>query len=92
MIERFLKIRENSEKLCNFYLMKIIPFKRVNLHLPKVAFSSYDLVLGRIILTKYPTNYSVYNDDFSFLFNSYYNNVGKRVLRPSRGLMTRPSV
>jgi hypothetical protein len=25
-------------------------------------------------------------------FNSYYNNVGKRVLRPSRGLMTRPSV
>jgi hypothetical protein len=27
-----------------------------------------------------------------FLFNSYYNNVGKRVLRPSRGLMTRPSV
>jgi hypothetical protein len=55
-----------------------------------VAFSSYDLVLGRIILTKYPTNYSVYNDDF-FLFNSYYNNVGKRVLRPS-GLMTRPSV
>jgi hypothetical protein len=29
---------------------------------------------------------------FSFLFNSYYNNVGKRVLRPSRGLMTRPSV
>jgi hypothetical protein len=43
-------------------------------------------------LTKYPTNYSVYNDDFLFLFNSYYNNVGKRVLRPLRGLMTRPSV
>jgi hypothetical protein len=47
--------------------------------------------LGGRILTKYPTNYSVYNDDFS-LFNSYYNNVGKRVLRPLRGLMTRPSV
>jgi hypothetical protein len=90
MIERFLKIRENSRSFVILYLMKIIPFKRVNLHLPKVAFSSYDLVLGRIILTKYPTNYSVYNDDF--LFNSYYNNVGKRVLRPSRGLMTRPSV
>jgi hypothetical protein len=71
--------------------MKIIPFKRVNLHLPKVAFSSYDLVLGRIHIDKISTNYSVYNDDF-FLFNSYYNNVGKRVLRPLRGLMTRPSV
>jgi hypothetical protein len=29
---------------------------------------------------------------FSFLFNRYYNNFGKRVLRPSRDLMTRPSV
>jgi hypothetical protein len=33
-----------------------------------------------------------YTMKISFLFNSYYNNVGKRVLRPSRGLMTRPSV
>jgi hypothetical protein len=46
--------------------MKIIPFKRVNLHLPKVAFSSYDLVWEEFILTKYPTNYSVYNEDFLF--------------------------
>jgi hypothetical protein len=48
MIERFLKIRKFGEAI--LYLMKIIPFKRVNLHLPKVAFSSYDLVLGRIYI------------------------------------------
>jgi hypothetical protein len=46
---------------------------------------------GGIYIDKICLDYSVYNEDFHF-FNSYYNNVGKRVLRPSRGLMTRPSV
>ena len=44
------------------------------------------------MLTKYVADYKVFNDDFSYLFNSYYNNVGERVLRPLRGVMTRPSV
>jgi ergothioneine biosynthesis protein EgtB len=46
----------------------------------------------QFVLAVYKKGYTVYNDDFSYLFNSYYNNVGKRVLRPARGLMTRPSV
>ena len=46
----------------------------------------------QFVLTEFASDYQVYDEDFSFLFNSYYNNVGKRVLRPNRGLMTRPSV
>jgi hypothetical protein len=63
MIERFLKIRENWR---SFVLNEDYSVQASEFTSPKVAFSSYDLVLGRIILTKYPTNYSVYNDDFSF--------------------------
>ena len=44
------------------------------------------------ILTKFVPDYKVYDENFSYLFNSYYNNVGKKILRPTRGLMTRPSV
>ncbi len=36
--------------------------------------------------------YKVFNDDYGFLFNSYYESVGKRVLRVNRGLMTRPTI
>jgi hypothetical protein len=61
--------------------MKIIPFKRVNLSPPKWHLAHTTWFWEEFILTKYPTNYSVYNEDFLFLFNSYYNNVGKRVLR-----------
>ena len=46
----------------------------------------------QFVLVAFKENYKIYDDDFAFLFNSYYNNAGNRVLRPNRGLMTRPTV
>ncbi|PZD76724.1 ergothioneine biosynthesis protein EgtB [Mesonia sp. K7] len=46
----------------------------------------------QFVLKSFVKDYSVYNEDFAYLFNSYYNNAGERVLRPNRGLMTRPTV
>ena len=46
----------------------------------------------QFILVKFKSNYKVFDEDFAYLFNSYYNNAGERVLRPNRGLMTRPTV
>lgn len=46
----------------------------------------------QFVLKEFSSEYTVYNDDFAYLFNSYYNNAGERVLRPNRGLMTRPTV
>ena len=37
-------------------------------------------------------SYKPFNEQFSFLFNSYYNNVGERLDRAKRGLLSRPSV
>lgn len=43
------------------------------------------------ILVPNVKDYKVFNSNFNFLFNSYYNNVGDRILQSDRGNMSRPS-
>ncbi len=37
-------------------------------------------------------SYRLFNETFPYLFNSYYEQVGDRFPRPSRGMLTRPSL
>lgn len=44
------------------------------------------------ILKAFVADYKEFDPTFNFLFNSYYETVGKRLLRDMRGTMTRPSL
>lgn len=44
------------------------------------------------VLSKNLPGYKRYDDQFAYIFNSYYETVGKRVLRTNRGNITRPPV
>ncbi|TCI92786.1 ergothioneine biosynthesis protein EgtB [Tenacibaculum sp. M341] len=46
----------------------------------------------QFILDKYQENYVPFDKDFAYLFNSYYNNAGDRIIRTNRGNITRPGV
>jgi ergothioneine biosynthesis protein EgtB len=43
------------------------------------------------VLQPHWPGYQLFHEDFSFVFNSYYETVGRRVLRTQRGNMTRPT-
>ena len=45
----------------------------------------------QFVLAPNVPGYRLFDQDFGFLFNSYYEAVGPRHPRPSRGLLTRPS-
>ena len=44
------------------------------------------------VLRNFARDYRPYNERFAFLYNSYYEAEGDRMARPSRGLLTRPSL
>ena len=45
-----------------------------------------------LILSAYLKEYQPFHPKYSYLFNSYYNTVGERVLRHDRGNLSRPTV
>jgi len=45
----------------------------------------------QFVLVPFAPNHRVFDADFRYLFNSYYEAVGPRHPRPARGLLTRPS-
>lgn len=44
------------------------------------------------VLKNLMPNYKIYDEKFTYLFNSYYEQIGKRHARDKRGLLTRPSI
>ena len=45
----------------------------------------------QFLLIPHLKGYRIFDDDFAFLFNSYYVSAGPRHARPKRGLLTRPT-
>ncbi len=89
----FIEVRKYSEQQCaplqtEDYVPQPIPF----ISPPKWHLAHTTWFFEEFILKSHYANYKLFDRDFAFLFNSYYNNVGQRIMRADRGNITRPSV
>lgn len=93
LVEQFKGCRLKTEQICAPLTAEDhVPQPIADVSPPKWHLAHSTWFFEQFLLGPFKPDYSVYNPDFAYLFNSYYNNAGERVLRPNRGLMSRPPV
>ena len=91
--DRYNSIRKHTEHLCNALTTEdFVPQPADFVSPPKWHLAHTTWFFEQFVLNEHLPDYKLFDDDFSFLFNSYYNFVGKRVFRADRGNITRPGV
>lgn len=86
-------VRRRSENLCEpleteDYCSQPIPeVSPIKWHLAHTTW-----FFEAFILREFVPNYRVFNQNFNYLFNSYYDTIGSYFPRPERGNLTRPLV
>jgi ergothioneine biosynthesis protein EgtB len=93
LLDFFLETRKHTEYLCapleieDYVVQPVIDVSPPKWHLGHTTWFFEEFILKVNV-----ENYQLFDEDFSFVFNSYYETVGKRVVRADRGNLSRPSV
>lgn len=93
LTEQYQQIRKHTEHICEplqteDYVVQPI----VDVSPPKWHLGHTTWFFETFILQAFFTEYVVYNPDYNYVFNSYYETLGNRVIRTDRGNLSRPSV
>ena len=93
LLDLFMETRDRSERLCDpLQIEDYVVQPIVDVSPPKWHLGHTTWFFEEFILKPHVHNYQEFDPDFSFVFNSYYENLGKRVIRANRGNLSRPSV
>jgi ergothioneine biosynthesis protein EgtB len=93
LTEQYEYVRKASEKICepleieDYVLQPIADVSPPKWHLGHTTW-----FFETFILLKHLKGYEAFNPHYNFVFNSYYESVGARVIRVDRGNLSRPTV
>ncbi|UFH54005.1 ergothioneine biosynthesis protein EgtB [Spirosoma sp. KNUC1025] len=93
LTQQYLRVRAHSEAICagletEDYVVQPV----VDVSPPKWHLGHTTWFWETFVLVPNAPDYRIFHEDFSYVFNSYYETVGKRVLRTDRGNLSRPTV
>jgi len=93
LIEFFSETRQHTEDICKpLEIEDYVVQPIVDVSPPKWHLGHTSWFFEEFILKPFKSDYQLFDENFAFVFNSYYENVGNRVLRTDRGNLSRPSV
>jgi ergothioneine biosynthesis protein EgtB len=93
LVAGFMQVRGMTERLCeplaidDFMLQAMPDVSPTKWHLAHVSWFFETFLLKRRL-----PGYRPLNEEYEYLFNSYYNTVGPQYFRPDRGLLSRPTI
>ncbi len=91
--DRFSRVRAFTETLCEpLEIEDYIPQPSVDVSPPKWNIAHTTWFFEEMILKSFVPGYKAFDENFGFLFNSYYNTLGDRTARDRRGDLSRPTV
>ncbi|WP_295180913.1 ergothioneine biosynthesis protein EgtB [uncultured Christiangramia sp.] len=93
LLHLFKETRKDSENICSFletedYVVQPI----VDVSPPKWHLGHTTWFFEEFVLKKYAEDHTLFDENTAFVFNSYYESVGKKVVRTDRGNLSRPTV
>ncbi|MDX1362751.1 ergothioneine biosynthesis protein EgtB [Arenibacter latericius] len=89
----FLQTRIHTKNLCKpLEIEDYVVQPIVDISPPKWHLGHTTWFFEEFILKAHIKDYIVFDTKFSFIFNSYYETIGERVVRADRGNLSRPSV
>ncbi len=93
LISFFIETRERTEAICKpLEIEDYVVQPALDISPPKWHLGHTTWFFEEFILKNHKLNYKLFHDDFAFVFNSYYESIGKRVVRSDRGNLSRPGV
>ncbi|WP_026450260.1 ergothioneine biosynthesis protein EgtB [Aequorivita capsosiphonis] len=93
LVSFFTETRQHTENICKpLEIEDYVVQPIVDVSPPKWHLGHTSWFFEEFILKPHKPDYKLFHEDFAFVFNSYYENVGKRVIRNDRGNLSRPGV
>lgn len=92
-IDLYRTVRAATERICApLHTEDYVPQPMADVSPPKWHLAHTAWFFEAFILQPYMKGYRLFDPAYAYLFNSYYEQVGKRVARPERGHLSRPVV
>ena len=89
---RYAAVRARTEALCaGLQPEDYVPQPVADVSPPKWHLAHATWFFETFVLAEHAEGYAPFDERFAYLFNSYYEAAGPRILRTSRGNLTRPS-
>ncbi|GAA4786846.1 ergothioneine biosynthesis protein EgtB [Olivibacter ginsenosidimutans] len=93
IVNRYKDIRQRTAKICApLHTEDYVVQPVVDVSPPKWHLGHTTWFFETFILIPYAPHYRVFHDGYNYVFNSYYETVGNRVIRTDRGNLSRPTV